>query len=161
MCGGERRPPPYRALRRRIHLKPVPFTPTLRLMLRRASMGMYLIAACAMARLGASWLAYNGLRRVWVGGALSPMWHHIFFKPAPCATTLRLMLRCASVGMNLTAACAMAWLGASWLTHNGLRRVVVCGALPPTLALRRRIHFKPALCARALRPMRRCASAGV
>ena len=60
------------------------------------------------------------------------MWHHIFFKPAPCATNLRLMLRCASVGMYLTAACAMARLGASWLAHNGLRCVVASGALPLT-----------------------------
>ena len=68
------------------------------------------------------------------------------------------MRRCTSVGVQSTAAYAMARLGASWLAHNGLRRVVMGGALPPTRAQRRRIHFKPAPCAPTLRPMRRCAS---
>jgi hypothetical protein len=76
-----------------------------------------------MARLGTSWLAHNGFRRVVVGGALPPtraLRRRIFFKPAPYAPTLLPMRRCASMGVQSTAACAMARLGASGRAHNGL-----------------------------------------
>jgi hypothetical protein len=57
---------------------------------------------------------------------------HIHFKPAPCARTLHQMRHPTTVDIQLAGACAMARLGASWLAHNGLRRVVVGVASPRT-----------------------------
>ena len=96
---GVRRPPPYRALRRRIFFKPAPCATTLRPMRRFASVGLLVTTTCAMAQLGASWLTHNSFRGVRVGGGLSPLRRRIHLKPAPCAITLRPMIRCASVGM--------------------------------------------------------------
>jgi hypothetical protein len=115
-------------------------------------------------RNGAAWRVVAGPQRPPTrGGGRRPpptraLRRRIFFKPAPCAPTLRLMRRCASVGVQTTAAYAMARLAASWRAHNGLRHVAVGCALSPCGAVS---TTRPPPCAHGLRPMRRCASVGV